>query len=412
MAQRIQRLLAIVEIGKILNSTLHLDRILEIILDTALEQLKAHRGTVYLIDYEKKELWSKVLKAGTLVEIRLPIGKGIAGFVAKTGNKIVLKDAYQDARFNPEVDRETGYHTKTMLCTPMNDRNQKRIGVFQIINKKKGFFNQDDIKFLDLLSVHASIAIENARLYQETIEMERLQKELEVAATIQKMILPKEIPQPEGFEITGLNVPSKQVGGDYYDVIDLPFGEIALVIADVSGKSVSGALLVSTLQASLRAYLEGSFELTNLVGKLNRIILNDSTAEKFITFFIAILDPRSRILKTVNAGHNAPLLVRNGQLMKLSQGGVPLGCVEFDRYQSEQYQLQPEDLLVMFTDGITEATNLKDKLYDDARLEKLVLANAHRSASELKDVVYEDVKNFVGKAEQSDDITMLVLKAK
>jgi serine phosphatase RsbU (regulator of sigma subunit) len=407
-----KRLLAIVGIGKLLNSTLNLDKILEIILDTAIKHLDADRGTVYLIDYEKKEIWSRVLQGESKVEIRLPIGKGIAGFVAKTGKKIIIKDAYQDPRFNPDFDKKSGYHTKTILCTPMKDRNKKKIGVFQIINKHKGQFNQDDIKFLDLLSGDACIAIENARLYKEAIEKERIDKELEVASSIQKMILPKEIPQVEGFEITGLNVPSKQVGGDYYDVVQLPNGHIALVIADVSGKSVPGALLVSILQASLRAYLEVSFELTKLVGKLNHIILNNSTADKFITFFICLLDPFQKTLTTVNAGHNPPLLVRDGKLTKLMNGGVALGCVEFDRYASEQYQLQSKDLLVLFTDGVTEATDANYDLYEDERLEKFVLDHSGSSAVELKDGIYQDVKKFVGDAEQSDDITMLILKTK
>jgi sigma-B regulation protein RsbU (phosphoserine phosphatase) len=412
MNRQTQRLLAIVEIQKMLNSTLNLDRILEIILETAIKKLDADSGTLYLIDHEKKELWSRVLKGETKVEIRLPIGKGISGYVAKTGKKVILKDAYKDPRFNREVDKQTGYHTKTMLCTPMKDRNRKRIGVFQIINKKKGYFNEEDIKFLDLLSVDACIAIDNARLYKEALEMERIGKELEVAASIQKMILPKEIPQPERFEITGFNVPSKQVGGDYYDAIPLPNGNIALVVADVSGKSVSAALLVSILQASLRAYLEDRFVLTKLVGKLNRIILNQSTAEKFITFFIAILDPRARTIRAVNAGHNPPLLVRDGQLTKLKTGGVALGCIEFDQYVSEDHQLQPGDTLVMFTDGVTEATTKSDKLYDDDRLEKFVLANSNLSASDLIEAIYKDVETFVGNAEQSDDITLLILKAK
>lgn len=407
-----KRLLAIVQIGKLLNSTLNLDKILQIILRTATKNLGAERGTVYLIDYGNNELWSKVLQGDATVEIRLPVGKGIAGHVAKTGKKIILKDVYKDNRFNPEVDKKTGYRTKTMLCTPMKDRNRKRIGVFQIVNKRKGFFSHEDIQFLDHLSREACIAIENARLYKEAIEKEKIEKELEVAATIQNMILPKELPELDGYEVSGFNVPSKQVGGDYYDVIRLVDGKIALVIADVSGKGVPAALLVSTLQASLHAYLESNFELAKLVGKLNQVILRNSTQNKFITFFIAVLDPGLKKMNVVNAGHNPPLLARNGGLTKLFTGGIVLGCFDFDRYVSKEYQLQSQDILVLFTDGVTEANNLKSELYGDERLEEFVQANLDKSARELKEVIYQDVKLFAGKAEQSDDITMLVLKVK
>ena len=234
--KKTNRLLEIVKIRKLLNSTLRLEKILQIILETATKNLNADRGTVYVIDRKKKELWSKVLQGNVKVEIRLPIGKGIAGHVAKTGKTVMLKDAYKDPRFNPEVDKRTGYRTKTMLCTPMKDRKGKKIGVIQIVNKLNGYFSKDDIKFLDLLSLDACLAIENSRLFKEGLEKERIEKELEVAASIQKMILPKIIPQVEGFEIAGMSIPTKQVGGDYFDVISLPGGKVASVIADVSGK--------------------------------------------------------------------------------------------------------------------------------------------------------------------------------
>lgn len=406
------RLMAVVEIGKLLNSTLDLNKILEIILDTAIKNLGADRGTVYLIDHEKKQLWSKVLQGGNIVEVRLALGQGIAGYVAQTGKKVMLKDAYKDPRFNPDFDRKTGYVTKSILCMPMKNRKGEMIGVFQIINRKNGFFTLDDTKFLDTLSVDACIAIENARLHEEAIEKERMEKELEVAATIQKMIIPKEIVQKEGFEIAGFNVPSKQVGGDFYDVVHLPNGNIALIIADVSGKGIPGALLVSTLQASLHAYLESDYELKRLVTKLNQIILKNSTEDKYITFFIAILNPETNVLTSVNAGHNPPLLCRNGTIKKLTVGGIPLGMYPFDQFEAEETKLDRNDLLIMFTDGITEAADKEDEFYDDPRLERCVLHNSKLNADQLKQVIFDDLKKFVGDAEQSDDITMLLLKKK
>ena len=418
------RLMAIVDIGKLLNSTLDLKEILRIILETATKNLNADRGTVYIIDRKRNELWSKVMQGDSLVEIRLPMGQGIAGHVAETGQRVLLKDVYKDPRFNPEFDRKTGYRTKTMLCMPMKNREGKIIGVFQIINKLEqptrrnedqargasGHFTMDDVKFLDTLSVDACIAIENARLYEEAIEKERMEKELEVAATIQKMIIPKTIKQIPGYEIAGMNVPSRQVGGDFYDVVHLPDGKVALIIADVSGKSVPGALLVSTLQASLRAYLESEFELKKLVAKLNRIIFQNSTTDKYITFFIALLDPKSRKISSVNAGHNPPYLVRGGKISTLKVGGIPLGMADFDMYDSEETVLEPGDTLVMFTDGVTEASDVEDEMYDESRLEKAILMASKMTAEELQSYIYKDVTGFVGDAEQADDITSLILR--
>ncbi|MCK6543002.1 SpoIIE family protein phosphatase [bacterium] len=408
VSEEAERLLAIVEIGKLLNSTIHLDQLLEIILDTALQNLQAERGTLYLIDFEKKELWSKVLKGEET--IRLPIGKGIAGTVAATGETIFLTDAYDDPRFNPEFDKKSGFRTSSMLCTPMKNREGRMIGVFQILNKREGEFEKSDIEFLDTLSLDACIAIENARLHEADLVKQRILKELEVAATIQRMILPKEITSIPGLDLAGLNVPSRQVGGDYYDAVPLPDGRVALVMADVSGKSVPGALLVSTLQASLRAYLESPFELAPLVTKLNRVILKNSTDDKFITFFIGIVDTQKNTLEYLNAGHNPPLLMTKGQLIKLTKGGIPLGMIGFDDYAAQTLNLHSGDTLVLFTDGITEAVSPNDDMYDDARLENLVQNVAHSSAEDLKKIIYNDVMAFVNGAEQADDITLLIAK--
>jgi len=410
--KKTNRLLEIVKIRKLLNSTLRLEKILQIILETATKNLNADVGTVYLIDHKKKELWSKVFQGDLKVEIRLPIGKGIAGHVAKTGKTIILKDAYKHPQFNPEVDKKTGYRTKTMLCTPMKDRKGKKIGVIQIVNKLNGYFSNADIKFLDLLSLDACLAIENSRLFKEVLEKERIDKELEVAASIQKMILPKTIPQIEGFEIAGMNVPTKQVGGDYFDVITLPDGKVALVIADATGKGVPAALLVTTLQACLRAYLESDLSLEALMQRVNRVIFHNSTENKFISFFMGILHPASKKLEIVNAGHYPPLIARNCNLLKLWNTGVLLGCFETAKFVRKEYLLQSNDVLVMFTDGITEANNAKGQAYGDERLEKIITENCMKTAHELKEAIYKDVKMFEAGAEQTDDITILIVKVK
>lgn len=174
MTEQVNKLNYLIEVTKRVNSTIQLDELLKIILEIALEITNADRGTVYLVDELTGEIWSKVLQGDELTEIRLPLGKGIAGYVAQTGETINLIDAYQDPRFNPEVDRKTGYRTKTMLCHPIKDKNNKVVGVFQLINKKDGIFTKKDEEMLDALSIHASIAIQNAKMAQELVNNERL----------------------------------------------------------------------------------------------------------------------------------------------------------------------------------------------------------------------------------------------
>ena len=174
LEQQISKLNYLIEVTKRINSSIKLDELLRIILDIALEATKADRGTVYIVDEDKGEIWSKVLEGEEALEIRLPIGKGIAGYVAQTGKTINLEDAYQDPRFNPDVDKKTGYRTRTMLCQPMRDKEGKIVGVFQLINKKDGVFTKKDEEILDALSVHAAIAIQNAKMAQEMVNNERL----------------------------------------------------------------------------------------------------------------------------------------------------------------------------------------------------------------------------------------------
>ncbi|MBI4418550.1 MAG: GAF domain-containing protein [Ignavibacteriales bacterium] len=178
------RLQKLIEASKNINSTLDLDKLLGRILDAATKSIDADRGTLYLVDDIKKELWSKVLQGENMVEIRLPVGKGLAGFVAETGEIINIPDAYNDSRFNPEVDKKTGYRTHNMLCMPMKNKDGKIIGVFQLLNKKDGAFGKEDEQFIDALSAHASVAIENARLAQEMVANERLSAVGRMASTI------------------------------------------------------------------------------------------------------------------------------------------------------------------------------------------------------------------------------------
>lgn len=174
VTEQINKLNYLIDITKRVNSTINLDELLKIILEIAIEITNADRGTVYLIDELTGEIWSKVLEGDEISEIRLPIGKGIAGYVAQTGEIINLEDAYKDPRFNPEIDIKTGYRTKTMLCQPIKDKNGKIVGVFQLINKKEGTFTKKDEEMLSALSIHASIAIQNAKMAQELVNNERL----------------------------------------------------------------------------------------------------------------------------------------------------------------------------------------------------------------------------------------------
>ena len=409
---QIRRLEALINASRILNSTLDLDELLTLILDLATKNLKAARGTIYLIDTEKKELWSKVVKGKELVEIRLPIGTGISGHVAKTGKTVNLKDAWKDKRFFSGFDLRTGFQTKTMLCMPMRDRRGKIIGVFQILNKVRGSFDKEDESFLEAFSVHAALAIENARLHQAIVEKERIEKEIEIAGAIQRRLLPKELPSLPSFDIDAMARPSKMVGGDYYDIIALPGNRYVFVVADVSGKGVPAALLVSTLHASIHAYIEGSLNLAELAAKLNLVVYNNTEPERYITVFLGVLDLSQGTFEYVNAGHNFPIIYKPLQklVIPLTSGGLPLGMFDFAEFQQETVSLDLKDTLILYTDGVTEAMNRSEKEYGEDRLLQAVERAGDRSANEVKEAIVTDVDKFVAGEPQSDDLTVMVLK--
>ena len=220
-------------------------------------------------------------------------------------------------------------------------------------------------------------------------------------ASIQQRILPESLPRVEGYDVAGINIPSKSVGGDYYDCIPLDGGRLALVIADVAGKGVPAALLVSSFHAYLGAYLEAEVPLVELVARLNRVIAHASTEDKFITAFFALLDPASGSLDSVNAGHNPVFLRRaDGTLTELTQGGIPLGMMDMDYpYQSESLVMGSGDRLLLYTDGIPEATDGRMKLYDeDFPLRDFVTAHVPDRASAFIAELIADVRKFTGAA--------------
>lgn len=408
----VHRLESLIDASKHLNTTFDLNKLLSIILNLATKNLNAERGTIYLIDEKTKELWSKVLKGEGLVEIRLPIGTGISGTVAETGETINLQDASKDKRFFSGFDKKSGFRTKTMLCMPMKNRHGKIIGVFQIINKKKGIFDKEDELFLNAFSEHAALAIENARLYQASIESERVVKELQIAGEIQQQLLPKEIVPIPHYDIAAVAQPCATVGGDFYDVIPLDNNRFAFTMADVTGKGIPAALLVSTLHASLRAYIQSSTDLAVLTEKLNDLVYQNSPAERFITFFIMILDCTTHTVTYVNAGHNFPYLFRNqsNEIVELEASGMPLGMLGNMKYESRQINLSRDDVLALYTDGVTEAMDKAKEQYSEDRLKQTIKNSLLGPARQIKDNILEDVRKFVGQEPPSDDLTLLVLK--
>ncbi len=286
---------------------------------------------------------------------------------------------------------------------------------FLLLNKESRYgyipFEETDQLLLDAFGRQVLSAIENRFLHQEELEKQKIEQELSVAGSIQKKIIPDKLPEIVGYDIAGINIPSKEVGGDYYDCKKLDDGRYALIIADVTGKGVPASLLVSSLNAALNVYLESDNPLTEIAFKLNKLIFNATPPDKYITFFIALLSPETGELEIVNAGHNPiyHLNIKN-EIRELSKGGLAFGMMDMDLpFESDKLIIQPGEKLLLYTDGIPEAMNEMEEVYEDETLINFFQNKNFESAQEFINNLMIDIKRHTGNTPQSDDITALYL---
>ncbi len=300
------------------------------------------------------------------------------------------------------------------LIVPMRMQQEVKGYIFVGEKLNKGGFTQSDRDFLATLANMLVASLENAQLFQEKLEKKRMEEDLALARTIQARLLPGKMPDIPGYDLHGLNIPSKQVGGDYFDIIRVKEDEYILTIADVSGKGIPAALLMSNLQAGLRMLKYESYNLTEMTARLNNLIYQNTTVEKYITFFIAHLNIRKHTLSYVNAGHNPPYLFNaSGEVRELSKGGLILGMMPDLSYDYEILPLQPGDCLTMFTDGVTEAMNDQDEPFEEFRV--ISFFDRHRRQQPSRDIneaLVKELYRFAGDPTEDDDITVLTLRRK
>ena len=405
------KLSILVEASKALSSTLDLPELLRRILDVAKAQSGAERGTLFMVDDKTTEIWSLIAHGLEKEEIRLPLMHGISGHVATTGEIVSIPDAYADPRFTPDVDMRTGYRTRNLLCLPIRNKAGKIIAALELLNKKVGHFTNEDSEFLLTLAGHMAVALENAQLHQVLIEKERMEKELVLAREIQRSLLPETVPEVEGFDIALLNEPCFAVGGDYYDFLNLDTQSMLVVIADVEGKGVSSALVMSNLQATLRVLVRYLHSLNDIAEALNRTIRNDSRAEKYLSLFMGLIDLRHRAIHYINCGHVPPVIVRREKdPISLTQGGTVIGLFEQVRYERGIEQLLPGDVLVLCTDGITESMDAEPNEYGAERLIERVRMNADQYATGIVEAIRTDVARYSRHGTHVDDKVMIVIK--
>jgi len=300
-----------------------------------------------------------------------------------------------------------------VAVVPMQLQNLVKGAVLLGEKLRGGEYARADLEFLYSMANLAIISIENARLFRTAIEKQRLEDELAIAREIQQGLLPRSLPAIPGFDIAAVNISSKQVGGDYYDVVPIQNDQFILAIGDVSGKGTPAALLMANVQASLRAFAPMGMSLPDATCRINDLTCQNTGQDKFITFFWASLNRATREFRYVNAGHNPPFLLRaDGSIKRLDVGGIILGLMKtLSPYQEESVTLNSGDTIVMFTDGVSEAMNAKEEDFTEERLEALLKTVRSESPAKIIEAVRKALDQYTHGTPQSDDITMLVLKS-
>lgn len=385
-----------------------LPEILEQIMHLARRAVPFERGLLML------------LEGGALVPqvVRVPpdeagrpisISRTITDRVIKQHESVLTSDALIDFKEGPSVE---GLQIRSVACVPLWN-NREVIGLIYVDSRHRtGLFGEENLRLLTHLAHIAAVKIENARLYVQAVAAERMEQELQRASELQNLLLPAEAPPIPGYELYGSSVPCQAVGGDYYDYIDLPDGRYGIGLGDVAGKGLPAALLMSAFQASLRALTELGLPPEETIQKLNRLLSRRLPLNRFVTFFYALLDPARHTLTYVNAGHNPPWILRRDGVTadRLTQTGRPLGLFEASTYEARTLDLAPGEILLCYSDGVTEATNAAGEEFGEELLRRLLGEACAVSPFDIVRRITAAIETHHSGAPRQDDITLVALK--
>jgi len=406
----------ILDVTRHLGAVTELDPLLAMVTSAATRVLNCERATVFLFDRISDELVSRSatgMQDAEIREIRFPAGKGIAGEVCKSGKTINIPDAYADPRFNPEIDRRTGFRTRNMLTFPLSGHEGDIVGVLQVLNQRDGPFGPREEHLVPILGAQAGVAIQRQLLLEHFAEKQRIQRDLNIAREIQQGLLPESDPQLEGFDVAGWNRPADETGGDCYDFMPLADGALAITIADATGHGIGPALVIAEMRALFRATVSQTRDLGQVVTLVNRLLCEDLPDDRFVTAFFGLLAPAESSIRILSAGHG-PILrftAASSEIEEIQPHGIPVGIMgEMDYDAPDEMRFEPGDMLLMFTDGFTEYDRTDGEQFGNDRLFDLIRAHYRKPSAEIIKVVYDAVIAFSQGAPQRDDLTAVIVK--
>jgi serine phosphatase RsbU (regulator of sigma subunit)/pSer/pThr/pTyr-binding forkhead associated (FHA) protein len=401
------------KVGVTLLSARGLDETLNQVATLVFESVPAERCVIMLRDEDAENgMQIKVARVRgrdeQIEEVR--ISRTVMDEVLKNGKSVLTADAQHDPRFASQTMALQGI--RSVLAVPLSVDERNIFGlVYADSPTYEATFSEEHLNILTTLASVAAIRVENAALLEERIERERMEHELELATEIQQRFQPSGPPVVAGYEFQGISFSCYEIGGDYYDFIPRENGRMLIALGDVSGKGTAAALLMSSLHAAIHAQVSAKSSLDQTVTSVNRYLADNTPANRFVTLFATELDPASGILRYINAGHNPPLLGRrDGTIEQLSSGGFPLGIIPDAEFEVGETKLEPGESLVIYSDGVSEANNLRDEEFGLDRLSQVVQKNLNSSAAGLRDKVESALSTFTQSAPANDDITLVIVK--
>ena len=413
------RLQLISQVTDRLVRSLDFDETLQTLIEGATDLLDVERGSILILDPNSRTLSIRVAKGldpAVVAATRIPLGDGIAGSVALSGVPLMVQDIRKLPLWRETVSAEQHheYEDFSALCVPLAIHGRVQ-GVMNF-NHKRGrrAFDQQDLEFALLIANQASVALFTALLHQQYQQKEALDSELRTAHAIQERLMHHEPPVFEGFSFAAACRMCNQVGGDYFDFISLPSGGLAVAIGDVAGHGLGAALLVADARAALRGLLSRGAPIEACLHELNNLLQEDTGAEMYMTLLLGVLHGGSRRFEYATAGHHMPIVVRRGRSLRLPLMGsnIPLGIRrDLNFLAEESIEFEPGDSMLLYTDGVWEATDREGRRFGNERLTSVVEAGRHRGAQETIDALFEAVAEHRSATEAEDDYTLIVAQA-
>jgi sigma-B regulation protein RsbU (phosphoserine phosphatase) len=421
----LRQIAALLEGLRALGSGRVLDDVLALVLDSAIEVSGAERGFIMLagvgpntgdeLDFKMaRSRGRSSIPAGTFATSRK-----IPEEVFRTGEPRIVADLLDGDLANVHMGT-VALGIRNVLCVPLRlvrylDRaeavgEERRIGVLYLDSREKGSLLSNSTRAaLETLATEAAVAIENARLYRETMEKARMEQEMRIAAEIQQALLPKAGRSGAYFRAAAASLPCRSIGGDFYDYVDLSDGSFGFALGDVAGKGPPAALLSAMMQGIFAAQAAGSDSPSRTIAKVNLALYRRGIESRFVTLMYGSLMPDGRLLYC-NAGHNPPLVISADTFRRLECGGPIVGLFESASYEEETVTLTPGDWLIVFSDGVSEALSASGEEYGEGRIVSVVQRSLTLEPQKLLETIFGDVREFARGAAQNDDITAMVLR--